>query len=146
MFLESTTQNPVYCSNQDCGIFVPPAQYYQGPDIAACRAWGSMTCRICRNTTQVGEQPCVIIYAALSWSTRPRSTYFTTTVFRPSYVFMHGISKYPQMLLGSQHRHDNLTYAGLSGAVLNLTCKEAYLASIGVQESLAYLVLKPKNA
>ncbi|KAI1420345.1 hypothetical protein F5Y12DRAFT_136609 [Xylaria sp. FL1777] len=56
MILELTTPNPVYCSNRACGVFVPPAQY-QGPDIAACRACRSTTCRICRNAAHVGICP-----------------------------------------------------------------------------------------
>ncbi|KAI8950260.1 hypothetical protein F4801DRAFT_353142 [Xylaria longipes] len=56
MILELTTPNPVYCSNRACGAFVPPVQY-QGPDIAACRACESTTCRICRNATHVGICP-----------------------------------------------------------------------------------------
>ncbi|GAW12935.1 hypothetical protein ANO14919_023080 [Xylariales sp. No.14919] len=56
MILELTTPNPVYCSNRACGVFVPPSQY-QGPDIAACRACGSTTCRMCRNATHVGICP-----------------------------------------------------------------------------------------
>ncbi|KAI1192581.1 hypothetical protein F5X97DRAFT_337453 [Nemania serpens] len=56
MILELRTPNPVYCSNMACGLFVPPAQY-QGPDIAACRACGSTTCRMCRNATHIGICP-----------------------------------------------------------------------------------------
>ncbi|KAI0814061.1 hypothetical protein GGR55DRAFT_687061 [Xylaria sp. FL0064] len=77
MVLESTTPNPVYCSNRASGVFVPPAQY-QGPNTAACRACGSMTCRMCRNAAHdgvcpqdVGLQQAVSLAARKGWRTCP---------------------------------------------------------------------------
>lgn len=46
LLLELATPNRTYCSNRNCGSFVPPTQY-QGPDIALCLACGYNTCRHC---------------------------------------------------------------------------------------------------
>ncbi|KAI0545145.1 hypothetical protein F4679DRAFT_487065 [Xylaria curta] len=56
MMLEFSTLNPVYCSNKDCGIFVPPVQY-RGPDVAACHSCGYTTCRLCRSAAHDGVCP-----------------------------------------------------------------------------------------
>ncbi|KAI1134206.1 hypothetical protein F5Y05DRAFT_239082 [Hypoxylon sp. FL0543] len=73
LMLELTTPNPLYCSNRACGVFLSPAQY-QGPDMAACRACGSTTCRMCRNPTHagicpqdVGMQQAVALAATNGW-------------------------------------------------------------------------------
>ncbi|KAI1129450.1 hypothetical protein F5Y10DRAFT_238273 [Nemania abortiva] len=78
MILELRTPNPVYCSNRACGVFVPPAQY-QGPDTAACRVCGSVTCRICRNAAHagicpqdVGMQQAVSLATRNGWRSCPR--------------------------------------------------------------------------
>ncbi|KAI1353618.1 hypothetical protein F5Y01DRAFT_275719 [Xylaria sp. FL0043] len=77
MVLESTTRNPVYCSNRACRVFVPPAQY-QGPDTAACRACGTATCRMCWNAAHngicpedVGLQQPVSLAASKGWRPCP---------------------------------------------------------------------------
>ncbi|KAI4861083.1 hypothetical protein F4820DRAFT_82213 [Hypoxylon rubiginosum] len=78
MLLELRTPNPLYCSNRACGVFLPPTQY-QGPDIAACRACRSTTCRMCRNPTHagicpqdVGMQQAVALAAQNGWKPCPR--------------------------------------------------------------------------
>lgn len=53
MELEHTTPNPIYCSNRNCGLFVPPTNY-RGPDHAVCDACGYDTCRLCRNPAHRG--------------------------------------------------------------------------------------------
>ena len=52
---ERQETNPVYCSNRDCGAFVPESQA-RGPDLIECFRCGSATCRHCRNRSHLGAE------------------------------------------------------------------------------------------
>lgn len=56
LLLELATPNRTYCSNRNCGSFVPPTQY-RGPDVALCLACGYNTCRHC-NAPHHPERDC----------------------------------------------------------------------------------------
>ncbi len=47
MILEQSTPNPVYCSQPNCALFIPPIMA-RGPDEMACPACNTSTCRHCK--------------------------------------------------------------------------------------------------
>ena len=46
--MERTTPNPVYCSNRNCGVFLPRSQA-SGRDEIQCLECGVSTCQHCQN-------------------------------------------------------------------------------------------------
>ncbi|PYI36389.1 hypothetical protein BP00DRAFT_152494 [Aspergillus indologenus CBS 114.80] len=51
--IEFTTTDRIYCSNLDCGRFIPPAQITF--DMAHCLACDEMTCSMCKSVFHQGE-------------------------------------------------------------------------------------------
>ncbi|ORY10098.1 hypothetical protein BCR34DRAFT_486219 [Clohesyomyces aquaticus] len=47
--LEFHTVDRVYCSNRDCGRFIPPGRVEQGTHRAVCERCNTLTCAICKN-------------------------------------------------------------------------------------------------
>lgn len=59
MVEETTTPNPVYCSNPHCGSLIPPNMTIMGVamGVAICRKCGEITCKKCRRPCHLGA-PC----------------------------------------------------------------------------------------
>ena len=55
MLEETSTPNPIYCSNRDCSAFIPAANA-RGPDLIECHRCDRATCRHCRNRYHPGTE------------------------------------------------------------------------------------------
>ncbi len=51
---ERATRNPVYCSDNDCGMFLP-LRFSEGPDAIKCHRCNKLTCRHCRRAAHQGQ-------------------------------------------------------------------------------------------
>lgn len=53
--LEFSTANRIYCSNRDCGRFIPPGRLYADTGKAICEYCDTATCGICKNSYHEDE-------------------------------------------------------------------------------------------